>query len=49
MQFLVTHKFFVCVFVSKNCEIWFIVENGVTDKEIIMLDDGGAFGDPVIS
>ena len=29
--------------VSKNCEIWLINKNSVTDKKIIMFDDGDAF------
>ena len=40
IQILMVYKFYVFVYVSNNCEIVFIVENGVTKEQIIMFDDG---------
>ena len=34
---------------SEHCEIWFIVEDGVTDKKIIMFADSDALENHEIS
>ena len=39
IQILVAHKYFVFFLVSEHCQIGFISENGITNKEIIMLGD----------
>ena len=42
IQILVTHNFLIIFLVSEHCQIGFISEHGITNKKIIMLNNGDA-------